>query len=52
MNNTNTLHFLALDGGGTRGIYSAQLIAQVEDTFTENPRSMPTTLHCYFSYFT
>ena len=33
MNNTNTLHILALDGGGTRGIYSAKLLAQVEDAY-------------------
>lgn len=33
MNNTDTLHILTLDGGGTRGIYSAQLLAQVEETF-------------------
>ena len=33
MNNTDTLHILALDGGGTRGIYSAKLLAQVEDTY-------------------
>ena len=33
MNNTNTFHILALDGGGTRGIYIAQLLAQVEHAF-------------------
>lgn len=33
MNNTDTLHILALDGGGTRGIYSAQLLAQVEEIY-------------------
>lgn len=33
MNNTDTLHILALDGGSIRGKYSAQLLAQVEETF-------------------
>ena len=33
MDNTETLHILALDGGGTRGIYSAKLLAQVEDAY-------------------
>ncbi len=33
MNNTDTFHILALDGGGTRGIYIAQLLAQVEHAF-------------------
>ena len=30
MGNTNTFHILALDGGGTRGIYTAQLLANIE----------------------
>lgn len=30
MNNTDTFHILALDGGGTRGIYTAQLLNKVE----------------------
>ena len=30
MNNTDTFHILALDGGGTRGIYTAQLLAKIE----------------------
>lgn len=30
MDNTDTFHILALDGGGTRGIYSAQFLNKVE----------------------
>ncbi|MCE2412790.1 patatin-like phospholipase family protein [Candidatus Poribacteria bacterium] len=30
MDNTDTFHILALDGGGTRGIYTAQLLATIE----------------------
>ena len=33
MNNTDTFHILALDGGGTRGIYTAQLLAEIERAF-------------------
>lgn len=33
MENTDTFHILALDGGGTRGIYTAQLLAKIEQTF-------------------
>ena len=33
METTNTFHILALDGGGTRGIYTAQLLAEIERAF-------------------
>lgn len=33
MQNTDTFHILALDGGGTRGIYTAHLLTQVEQLF-------------------
>ncbi len=33
MENTDTFHILALDGGGTRGIYTAQLLAEIERAF-------------------
>ena len=33
MAKTDTFHILALDGGGTRGIYTAQLLAEIERAF-------------------
>ena len=33
MDNKDTLHILTLDGGGTRGIYTAHLLAKIEQTF-------------------
>ena len=36
MENTDIFHILALDGGGTRGIYTAQLLAKVEQAFGIN----------------
>ena len=39
MENTDPFHILALDGGGTRGIYTAQLLAKIEQTFQKRIRT-------------
>ena len=39
MDNTDTFHILALDGGGTRGIYTAQLLAKIEQVFGINTKT-------------
>ncbi len=39
MENTDTFHILALDGGGTRGIYTAQLLAKIEQAFGTHIRT-------------
>ena len=39
MDNTDTFHILALDGGGTRGIYTAQLLANIEQALGRRIRT-------------
>ena len=39
MDNKDTFHILALDGGGTRGIYTAQLLAKIEQVFGINTKT-------------
>lgn len=39
MENTDTFHILTLDGGGTRGIYTAQLLAEIEQAFQRRIRT-------------
>lgn len=39
MDDTNIFHILTLDGGGTRGIYTAQLLAKIEQAFQKRIRT-------------
>ncbi len=39
MDDTNIFHILTLDGGGTRGIYTAQLLAEIEQAFQKRVRT-------------
>ncbi len=39
MDDTNIFHILTLDGGGTRGIYTSQLLAEIEQAFQKRIRT-------------